>query len=285
VSDARFARVVAIDFSAAAVPTLGRDSLWLGVAEGDGPVRTHNLATRHELARVLTEVVAKPGRSLVVLDVVLGWPAGTARALRLRGRPIEAVGSLLDSLLIDGADNANNRFAVADALNARSGTALFWGHPPGRRFRHLSATKAVPRGLLPRPVADQRLVESHVGRSIKSPMQLAGIGAVGGQSLVAQVFLRRLRSSGVPLSVWPFDPPRTRVVVGEYFFSLVDWRAERGTVTDERQVRAAVKFLRAELRVGRSPVRRALLAALTPAVRARVLNEEGWLVALCARAQ
>lgn len=276
---APFARVVAVDFSAASVPTRGANSLWVATAEGVRPIRTRNCATRAELATVLTGLVAAPGRSLVVLDIALGWPAGLARALGLVGRAHDAMGQLLDEMVTDGPDNANNRFEVAATLNARSGCALFWGHPPGRAYGALSPTTTPPAGLAPRPFDARRTLERHVGGAIKSPMQLAGAGALGGQSIIGQVFVRRWARAVGGVTVWPFEPPRSRVVVGEYYFSLCDWRAERGVVTDERQVRAAARFFRAELAAGRDPTRASLLAGLNPATRRLARDEEGWLLA------
>ena len=278
-----FARIVAVDFSASNVPTSGRDSLWVAVAEGDGPIRTANPRTRHSLADLVRTQLARPGRSLVVLDVALGWPAGTARAIGAKGQPLAATTRVLRELLTDDDRNANNRFDVANELNRRSGTSLFWGHPHGRHYDHLAPTKAPLAHLQPRSVAERRLIEATVGGVIKSPLQLTGIGAVGGQSLLAQLWVDRLRTAGVDLAVWPFDPPDARVVVGEYFFSLADWRGERGTTPDERQVRAVVRFLRRELAAGRSPVEDALLDDLTSAQRRVVRGEEGWLVATSAR--
>ncbi len=275
-----FHRVLAIDFSAASSPTRGANSLWLAVAEGDEPIRTQNLKTRADLARLLSRIVARPGRSLVVFDVALGWPQGTAREIGLRGTPVTAMYRLLDDMIRDAADNANNRFEVASELNRRAGSALFWGHPPTQTYAHLLPTKAVPAGLVARRVSERRRIERHVGGVIKSPFQLSGAGAVGSQSIMAQVMISRLRRAGVAIAVWPFEPPTARVVVGEYFFSLAAVASERGSCLDQRQVRAVARFLRSEVRAGRSPVREELLDALSPEDHRAVRREEGWLVAV-----
>jgi hypothetical protein len=272
-----FARVIAVDFSAAAVAVRGANSLWVAVAEGERPVRTSNPPTRAALADALTNLFERPGRSLVVLDVALGWPSGLAAALGLAGAPRAATVALLDELVSDGPDNANNRFEVADELNRRSGAALFWGHPPGRRYRWLSATTTPPRTLAPRPFDARRLIERDVGGVIKSPMQLSGAGAVGGQSMMAQVFVHRLAAAGVELAVWPFETREARVVVGESFFSLAPWRAEAGAVSDQRQARAVARGLRGALARG-ADVLEGVLATMAAPARATVRREEGWLV-------
>lgn len=274
-----FARVLAVDFSAASVPTTGANSIWVAVAEPGRSIRTTNCPTRRALADLLTRVVARPGRSLIALDIALGWPRGLAASIGLAGRPHDRVNDLFDEMVVDDDTNFNNRFEVAAALNMRSGCALFWGHPPGRSYENLSATTVPPRGLAPRPFPARRALERHVGGTIKSPMQLAGAGALGGQSILGQVFVRRWARRVGEVSVWPFERPTTRVVVGEYYFSLCEWRRERGVVTDDRQVRAAARFLRAEVAAGRDPTRASLLAALAPAARQSVRDEEGWLLA------
>ncbi len=271
-----FARVVAVDFSAASSPTTGADSLWTAHCEADGPIRTRNHATREQLTAHLDDLVARAGRTLIVIDVALGWPVGMASALGVRGR--SGVVALLNELVSDEANNANNRFAVASELNRRAGAALLWGHPRSQRYDHLAMTTRAPEGLAPRPFSAKRTIEHHVGGVIKSPVQLCGVGAVGSQSVLAQVLFERMRSRGLDLSVWPFEPATTRVVVAEYFFSLLAWRAEVGRVTDERQVRSAARWARAALRDGDALDASALLGALSARERRDVLSEEGWLM-------
>jgi hypothetical protein len=271
-----FSRILAIDFSAASVPTLGENSLWLAWREQGGPLRTTNFATRHELSIRIENLAARPGRTLIVIDVALGWPQGMAYALGVKGR--RGVVALLSTLLSDDDNNRNNRFDVANELNRRSGASLWWGHPATHRYTHLSMNSAAPHELAPRPFSHMRLIERHVGGVIKSPMQLSGVGAVGSQSLMAQLLFDRLRHGGMDLSVWPFEPATTRVVVAESFFSLLDWRKESGTVRDQRQVRACVRWAERELATSDPLNEVALLSQLTALERRAVLAEEGWLM-------
>jgi hypothetical protein len=60
---------------------------------------------------------------------------------------------------------------------------------------------------------------------------------------MAQAWIERWRDD---LDLWcrPFEESR-RVTVAEAFFSLLPWARERGSCRDERQVRAALRWLRA----------------------------------------
>ncbi len=109
-----FDRVVVVDWSASSRPVRGRDSIWIATADaGSGDIRTTNPATRSDACGELDELCRRPGTTLLGVDFSLGYPAGTARALRLNGTPWRAMWSLLAELVIDADDNANNRFEVA----------------------------------------------------------------------------------------------------------------------------------------------------------------------------
>ncbi len=242
----------------------------------EGPIRTANLATRAQLATMIIELSRRPGRTLIVIDVALGWPLHVATALGVKGR--SGVVALLNELIRDDEDNSNNRFEVASELNRRAGQALWWGHPRTQRYPFLSMNTRAPEGLAPRHGDAMRLIERHVGGVIKSPLQLTGIGAVGSQSILAQVMIERLRERGVEIAVWPFDEATAPVVIGEYFFSLAPWRDERGLFTDQRQVRAVARWVRRSLDEGRDVASPSLLDSLTTKQRRIVLHDEGWLV-------
>ncbi len=272
-----FDRFVAIDFSASAVPTRGKDSLWIAWGDATGRIRTHNPLTRDALLDVTSEIVFTDTRTLVVMDIALGWPDGMAAALALDGVPWRATRKWFSERLVDDENNGNNRFDVAASANQRAGRALFWGHPHTRSFETLGPTMSVPPGLQPRGLDARRLIEHEVGGAIKSPFQLTGIGAVGSQSLLGQHFVHRLSQRG-RLRQWPFESATGPVVVGEYFFSLAPWQKESGATKDERQVRAVVRWLRHQHAAGDPLVASSLLELLTPSARAVVQREEGWLV-------
>jgi hypothetical protein len=58
-------------------------------------------------------------RALVGFDFPYSYPAGFADALGLDGSPWSAIWRYLDQRIEDDARNANNRFQVADEINAR----------------------------------------------------------------------------------------------------------------------------------------------------------------------
>jgi len=272
-----FDRFVAIDFSASSVPAHGENSLWIAWGDATGKIRTHNALTRRALLDVTADLVFAGSRTLLVMDIALGWPDGMAAVLGLNGVPWRATRKWFSERLVDDENNRNNRFDVAASANQRAGRALFWGHPHTQSFTTLGPTTFVPRGLRPRGIDARRLIEHEVGGAIKSPFQLTGIGSVGSQSLLGQLFVERLRQRG-RLRQWPFESATGQVVVGEYFFSLAPWQKESGATKDERQVRAVVRWLRRRHAAGDPLVTSSLLELLTPTARAIVQREEGWLV-------
>lgn len=290
-SGARFARALVVDWSAASRPVLGPDSCWIasGRLDRPGPVRTRNLPTRHEAMAVidaaLDDALAAGERTLVAVDVSFGLAAGAARVLGLPGDPPwRALWSGLEPLVSDDEANANDRFAVADEMNRRCGTRVFWGKPQGPRFdalRHLPAREVDVDGLAPMPLARLRRCEQLAGAGVLSTWMLSGRGAVGGQVLTCLPRLERLRRRlGEQLSVWPFEglgDPGSPVVLAETWFGLFEWSAERHAVRDAKQVAGALKALRA---MGPDGLAELLdppsIAGLDVAARAEVLGEEGW---------
>ena len=88
-----------VDWSAASKPTTGPDSIWVGVLKRNVRFQmafeAHNPATRVEaealLNNVLDDLKRKRERVLVGFDFPLGFPRGTAAALKLSGEPWRAL--------------------------------------------------------------------------------------------------------------------------------------------------------------------------------------------------
>lgn len=239
--------VITIDWSAASAPKLGRDSIWFGLWPDHAVT---NVATRHEAARLLSSIVdGAEGRSvLVACDFSFGYPAGTAAALQLDSAmpPWLATWTLLAEMIDDRADNTNNRFEVAAALNERMGVRRFWGAPAARASDWLTSTKP-PLDLEFRAV---ELAYRERGLRPASCWQLLGAGSVGSQSLTGIPILLGLRRR-LPrrVTVWPFEPIRgvaDEVVVAEVWPSELPRSVIDGIehpVADARQVIALSALL------------------------------------------
>jgi len=311
-----FDEVVVVDFSASSVPVTGANSIWVGhgataaarVATANPPTRRAALA---HVDRLLGAAAARGSTVLVAVDFSLGYPAGftactQALVAHLPGEPAWLrTWRLIDHLVDDGPDNANNRFAAADRMNRSTGVRLFWGRPATPAYAVLDAlppTDVVPAPLRPNPCAPLRVAERLAGRGIRSNFQLFGGVTVGGQVLVGIPWLLRLLERFRPeVAVWPFetgfvDDPLagrgTRVVVAELWPSLFVPHGGRspggsgrsgsgrpGAVRDEVQVVAGVEACLARDRTGWARwFDPASAAALGGAERASVLTEEGWIL-------
>ena len=286
-----------VDWSAAAVPRLGRDSIWWALlvrsAGGYRDIALENLPTREaatvRLAEALMELSGSGLRTLVGFDFPFGYPAGTARALGRDGVPWHATWSFLAASVRDGADNANDRFGFAAALNRRmSGRAFpFWGHPPGQRHDGLNPRK--PRDYGPDSLEERRLIERQVRRA-KPVWQLAYTGSVGSQVLMGlpRVWaLRRHERLSGHARIWPFEtglaPPRSRpgdVVLAEIYPSLVEPDRIDGLPKDAGQVRATVRAYARLDETGRLGPLFAGNATMSEDARRVVLEEEAWILGI-----
>jgi precorrin-8X/cobalt-precorrin-8 methylmutase len=176
-----FDAYVMVDWSAAAVPRLGRDSIWLchltresplhsGEREGEGAadyaLSVENLATRHAARDRLLTLLRDhrvAGRTVLAgFDFAFGYPSGLAQRLALADPPWQAMWTLLAEQVTDAADNDNNRFAVGAALNRRisGGAGPFWGCPAKAAGPCLEAThhhRHDALGLAERRLADARI--------------------------------------------------------------------------------------------------------------------------------
>lgn len=267
-----FDRVIVADWSASGQPSPARPSanaIWIGSAGPDG-VDTGYFRTRHAAEGHLAQTIrANRGRLLIGFDFPMGYPAGFAA--RLTGQPqARAVWRWLADHLNDTPDNRNNRFEVADRINARLGGAgPFWGRPGSSPLPHLPETKAVDYRAL--DLAERRRVETLVPKA-QPVWKLYTTGAAGSQGLIGQPMLHRL--SALPgVSVWPFDAPDAPVVLAEVYPSLLARAvaADPAPIKDEAQVRLLAQALFALSRAN-------ALAALLDTPPAPVTTEEGWIL-------
>jgi len=264
-----FDRVVVVDWSAAARPTGTRpraDAIWLGVA-GSGGAATHYLPTRAAAEAAIAGLSAT-GRVLIGFDFPMGYPTGFAARLTGRAHTPD-VWRWLAGAITDGPANANNRFAVAAAINRQFGGAgPFWGCPAGVTLPGLGPRKAVDYPAL--DLSERRAVERAVPRA-QPVWKLWTTGSVGSQSLMGLPLIHRLHKAGA--AVWPFDPPGARVVVAEVYPSLLAAAVARdgGAIKDEVQVRLLARALWRLAQTGG-------LADLLAAGGDATGREEGWIL-------
>jgi hypothetical protein len=287
---ALFDAYLVVDWSAAAVPRQGRDSIWFALVRGKNVVALANPATRAEASLALTDLIAVERRAdrrvLAGFDFPFGYPMGLAA--RLGHADWRGVWDEIARLIDDSADNANNRFAVAATLNARvsGGPFPFWACPRSKAC----ATLAMTRPSYPQmELAERRLCEHRVSGP-QPTWKLAGAGAAGGQALTGIPVVRRLRQAFPESRVWPFETGLdggigAPLVFAEVYPSLVLPEPEPGEPKDAGQVRALARYF---ARLDETRALRDLFAgdaALTDAERRTVEREEAWILGVAALAR
>ena len=299
-----FDAYIMVDWSAAAKPTLGANSIWIGILAKDARLKLQfkavNIDTRLKARAFLEDMVAKltrrGDRVLLGFDFSLGYPAGTAKALGLdvsKQPPWAAMHAHLASKLKDKPDNSNARYAIAAGLNyaISKGPFPFWGAPARDVVSTLASTKPDFAG---QPLPEFRIAESHLrdqklGQP-KSVWQLAYTGSVGSQSLTGIPHVHALRATWPNARIWPFetgtgeltedDLQGVEVVIAEVYPSLVKAKAEKGETLDEVQVREIARhysqldekgLLGATFSTGKS---------LDEGKIEQIQAEEGWILGL-----
>ncbi len=279
-----------VDWSAAAVPRVGKDSIWFCHLRREGgqlvEAALENPATRlaaGDRLLVLLREEAAAGRSVLAgFDFPFGHSAGFAKRLDLASPAWRATWDVIAGLLQDDGANLNNRFAVAATLNERAtgGFAPFWACPSGKAGPYLGLKhhrRHEAEGL-----AERRLTEHRV-RGPQPVWKLAGAGSVGGQALTGIPVVRALRDDPLLQSrtrIWPFEtglaiPPKG-IVLAEIYPSLV--KAEGHAVKDAAQVKSLARhFADLDARGELAPYF-AGDPALSPEERARVVEEEAWIL-------
>lgn len=285
-----------VDWSAAAQPQVGEDSIWIYHLRRErgqlNEAARINPPTRIEAcARLLTLLLdnLKAGLStLAGFDFPFGYPQGFAARLHLTGSPWRSVWELLAERIKDGPKNANNRFDVAEELNRQicGQPAPFWGLPRGEAKQFLQSR--YHRLHEPLGLAEKRLVESRI-TGPQPVWKLVGVGAVGSQALTGIPVVDRLRnhpSLARASVVWPFEtglrpPPGGKdasIVFAEIYPSLVRSIPQAGEVKDEAQVRTIAWHFAKLDEAGRLASLFAGDPDLPEEARARVEAEEGWIL-------
>lgn len=274
-----FDRIVMVDWSAAAVPTTGRDSIWIGEAARapiNVPTRAAAMAWLRDAAR---DAIGTGRKLLIGFDFAFGYPVGTAARF---GGGWQGVWSWLADRAADADSNANDRFEVAADFNGRFSEVEgpLWGLPPRRAVDGVGPRKpaALPPGIPARRVVE-RLVPS------ASPVwKLAYTGAVGSQTLLGIARLERWRRDPAfadTLAVWPFetefaDVLERPVTLAEIYPSLFPVEQRADEVRDAAQVRTLAEGF-AQLDAA-DALRPHLAGPSDPEARRLALAEEGWIM-------
>jgi len=254
-----FDAYIIVDWSAAAKPVTGANSIWIGVrARRDPGFASYNPPTRLQARRLIhdlaSEFVRRSQRVLIGFDFALGYPAGTADALELDTRtrsPWRAMHDYLSAHVVEREDNANDRFALAAGMNEvmTRGAHPFWGSPPSRTCETLAARKGdfARSESLPEHRCAEAWVRSTFKARPKSVWQLLGAGAVGSQSLLGIATVADLRARIPGAQLWPFETgpgpmtanrlENTPCVLAEIYPSTVSVTPKTGEILDRAQVR------------------------------------------------
>ena len=219
-----FDTIIMVDWSGGndRVATPKRDAIWTCLAragQAEAPLYHRN----RQLAEVwLTDTLADERaagrRTLMAVDLCFAYPAGFAARLTGSDDPL-VLWDWFEARVTDSPSD-NNRFALAGQINAQfPGTGPFWGN--GRPDHDVDHLPRKGRDRRDHGLAEHRATDRAAPGAF-SPWQLSGAGAVGGQVIMGLPMLSRLRGRfGTDLSVWPFQPPDTPLVLAETYFSLL----------------------------------------------------------------
>lgn len=261
-----FDAYIMVDWSAAAKPVTGPNSVWIGVLAKDARLKFQftaaNPDTRLKAIELIEGLIAKLNRRgdrvLLGFDFSMGYPAGTAKALGLdtNSQPAwKAMQAFLASKLKDKPDNSNARFAIAAGMNYKisQGPFPFWGAPARDQVNTLAAKKGdFENGALPEYRTAEQYMREAAKSMPKSAMpksiwQLAYTGSVGSQSLMGLPHIHALMQRLPDVKLWPFETgltpldeeglSGTKTVIAEIYPSNLDVTPEKGEILDRAQVR------------------------------------------------
>lgn len=270
-----FDTIVIIDWSARSTPSPKRptkDAIFIGVRRGGVETTTYH-RTRHgavaHLVGLFEDEVVAGRRVMAGFDFPFAYPEGFAREITGSDDPMQLWAYLTDAIE-DHPNNANNRWDVAEALNARfPGVGPFWGCPAARSNGVLPAKGTARRD---HGMTEKRRVEVLLPRA-QPCWKLFTTGSVGSQVLLGLPHLQGLRQRfGASLSVSPFEPPDTPIVLAEIYPGLIDADIKSRVQPDEILDSVQVRLLARAFARLPSETLDAILRAGHP--------EEGWIAGL-----
>ncbi|MEL7033237.1 MAG: hypothetical protein AAGL97_12470 [Pseudomonadota bacterium] len=299
-----FDAYIIVDWSAAAKPTTGANSIWIGTRARDARFKFQfssvnpktRLAARHLLKDLIEKLIARGDKVLVGFDFAFGYPAGTAKAAKLitPGKPPwRAMYDHLSDKVKERDDNTNARFAIAAGLNytISQGPHPFWGTPKRSKSTTLAMKKGnfAAAGSLPEHRKAETWIKSQFKAHPKSVWQLLGAGAVGSQAMLGIPTVDFLRQEIQGARIWPFetgfktldpdDLAGVSCVLAEVYPSTVKVTPKAGETLDESQVRTLSEHLESLDSAGRLADAFGPPDMLSEREIAEITCEEGWILA------
>ncbi|MEO1238775.1 MAG: molybdopterin-binding protein [Pseudomonadota bacterium] len=276
-----FDTVIVVDWSAGEAKTNRpqKDAIWIGHArygKSLDPIYCKSRQVAEEaLSGLFGAEIAAGRRVLAAFDFPFGYPAGFAARVTGSDDPLR-LWSWLEPRMKDDAEGRNNRFALAEKINAGfRAPGPYWGKPWqwDDRFPELPRTK-IDAGVSFEPFGEWRaceeFIKSKTGKTTSSCFQLYGNPTVGGQLLTGLPVLERLRRR-FRAKVWPFEATQgAALVFAEIWPSLIEpaVAAANDTIRDRAQVTLLAQAL------GNVPQDR--LSALMDVIEAA--QTEGWIL-------
>ena len=295
---------IMVDWSAAARPVMGANSIWVCVLTRNShsklSIRTHNPSTRREARQLIQDVaideIANGKRVLIGFDFALGYPAGTAAALQLdtnTAPPWRVMHDFLATRVLEEKGNANNRFELAAAMNeTMTGNAHpFWGAPASKAGPSLSVRKGdfSAAGSLPEHRLSEEWIRSHFHANPKSVWQLLGAGAVGSQSLLGIATVAYLREKLPGAALWPFETgfvalsqkhlESTPCILAEVYPSTLSITPYSEEILDQAQVRSLSERFESLDSAGILGGAFDLPDSISDGKIHKIIGEEGWILA------
>lgn len=248
----RFDTFVVVDWSAGkrAPVTPSKDAIWIGLVRNGIEEEPMYCRTRQEaearIADLFAAEMASGRRVLAGFDFPFGYPKGFARRITGNDDPF-SLWAWLAERIEDHPDGSNNRYHVAEAMNARfEGLGPFWGKPNQTDWPGIPYRKS---GIVFEAVAEHRHCDRRA-KAASSCFQLAFPPTVGGQVLMGLPVLHRLRQAD-GVVVWPFeDWSHAPVVLAEIWPGLIEASVRTavaalgaGAIRDKEQVRLLARAL------------------------------------------
>ncbi|MCR9270401.1 MAG: hypothetical protein NXH72_10470 [Hyphomonadaceae bacterium] len=293
-----------VDWSAAAKPVTGANSIWVGIRARDARLKFQfsstnpktRLAARHFIKEMAEKLIARGDKLLIGFDFALGYPAGTAKAIGLdisATAPWAAMHAHLARKVKEREDNSNARFALAAGLNyaASGGSHPFWGAPKRDVVSTLSMKKgdfSAP-GSLPEHRLCEQWIKANFKANPKSVWQLLGAGSVGSQAMLGIPTVAFIRQEIPNSRVWPFETgfeTLTRdaletfdCVIAEVYPSTASVTQKPGEILDQAQVRTLSERLESLDSTGELASAFGPPNSLSSREIHKITAEEGWILA------